>query len=719
MPRASADRNDRSARLAARGFFTRLAKLTRASLAKLRRPPADSDREENDRLALRQALRGADLEAVRSAAVAYLATNPTTSSATNLLDREVEGGYTEAGLAITDMFCEHFGADEKFIEFRLRFLLALGKIDQLLGEVARVVDREPESVQLAYRAALSLDRAGSAGGSVDPGLNARAIRRFLDAAGRSREKEMWLGRYCRQIGNTSASMNHYRAAWEGLPTTNRFRAVALREALDIALSGDQWGRDAEFLLTAREEKMKSSLPWRAAAVGKAFDYVGAGNVLDARARLPGTEIYSHLYATVASPQIAFDFLLDEIVPGRSPYSPTNSLLMVGTSLSAGGMERIFANSYRAVVASGVFARVHLALLNFDPSGSTAFYLTETGASADDVTVLPNEGTPDFPVSLLPVGLGRRVWQAYQLILRERPRVIHAWNDLPGIIAAFAGLLAGCPRIFVHFHHMRAINLSGDRSLIRSYPACYRRLLERPEIELLFVADACAEDYADWWCVPRSDKFRRLYNGFSSLVTAPNGGEEIRRALGVPARALILGAVFRFHRVKRPFLWIDAASLVHRALPDAHFVMVGDGALWGESRAYAATVGLRDHLHFTGQVKNVPDYLACFDLFMLTSSSEGLPNSLVEAQLAGVPVLSTDVGGAKETFLPGLTGRVVADASPQALAEAAVACLTDEAWRRGAAPKSRENAAKCFSIDRYIENLIKLYNLDTQENSLEI
>ncbi len=707
MIRQPAHQNDRSARRA-RGLFTRLTKFTRASLERLRRPPADGGAAENDLAALRQALLGSDLETVRSAAGAYLATIPSASVAIMVLDREVEGGYSEAGLVLTNILCEHFGQDEKFVEFRLRFLLALDRLDQLMTEVAGALDRGPQSAQLAYRTALSLDRAAAAGFDIDPGLNARAIGRFLDVAETSREKEMWLGRYCRQIGNTSASMNHYRAAWEGLPKSNRYRSVALREALDIALSGDQWGRDAAILLTAREEKIKASVSWRAAAVGKAFDHIGEGNGLDARARLPGTEVYSHLYATVESPQIAFDYLLDEILPGRAPYSPTDSLLMIGTSLAAGGMERIFANSYRAMGAAGAFTRVHLALLNFDPGGSTAFYLPETGASADDITVLANEGTPDFPVSLLPVGLGRRVWQAYELILRERPRVIHAWNDLPGIIAAFAGLLAGCPRIFVHFHHMRAINLSSDRSLIRSYPACFRRLLERPEMELLFVADACAEDYADWWCVSRSQKFRKLYNGFAQADTSPVNAGETRLKLDLPPHALILGTVFRFHAVKRPFLWIDTASLVHRALPNAHFVMVGDGALWEDSRTYAAKLGLRDHLHFAGQVKNVADYLSCFDLFMLTSSSEGLPNSLVEAQLSGVPVLSTDVGGAKETFVPGVTGRLVPDASAEALAEAAVACLGDDAWRTRAATESRPNALKYFAIDRYIERLLALY-----------
>jgi glycosyltransferase involved in cell wall biosynthesis len=321
------------------------------------------------------------------------------------------------------------------------------------------------------------------------------------------------------------------------------------------------------------------------------------------------------------------------------------LLMVGTSLAAGGMERIFANSYRAVTSAGYFERVRLALLTFDFPGPTAFYLPETGVDASDIVRLYSFEIPDSPVAMLPTTVARRVWSAYQLIQQERPRVIHAWNDTPGIIAAFAGLLAGCPRIVVHFHHMRAINLSTDPHLIRSFPSCYRRLLERPEIELLFVADASARDYADWWSVDQSAKFKRLYNGFTDVEAAPDARETLRREMGFAPEAPVLGTVFRFEPVKRPSLWIEAAAHVADKLPDARFLMVGGGAQWEAARAQVASLGLSDRFHFPGKVRNVGDYLACMDVFMLTSKVEGLPNSLVEAQLAGVPVITTDVGGA--------------------------------------------------------------------------
>jgi|GEM_PF-3828951 len=677
-------------------------------LAGLLEAPSDSGSADAAAATFHSALGEADPEALARAIESWLAgIEIGAGAAVRLLDLQAAIGFSPQGLVLAGALARRFPGDERLADIELRYVMALGRHEAAIAMVEHLLAGPPTWAQLTFRMVLAVNRAAAAGHAIDAALRHRADEAFLRVAEASPERDLWLGRYYREMGNAIGSLRRYLDAWETLPPDNRFRAVALREAGDLALSGDRWGRDAAVLLRAREANIESSWPWRAAAVARAFDYVGAGHGLDAHANLPGTTTYSQLYSMLGTPGIAFDYLLDEAAPARVPYEPSDCLLMVGTSLAGGGMERIFANSYRAVSASGVFARVRMALLNFAPGARSAFYLPESGAAAEDITVLTGHGIPEFPVSLLPISLGRRVWKAYQLILRERPRIVHAWNDLPGIVASYAALLAGCPKIFVHFHHMRAINLSSDRNLVRSYPYCYRRLLERPEIELLFVSDASAADYADWWSVRRSPKFTRLFNGFAEPVGGIPGRDAARRALDLPPDALVVGTVFRFHSVKRPLLWIEAARAIHAALPGVIFVMVGDGALWEESRARVAALGLEAAFRFPGQVKNVPDYLACFDLFMLTSLSEGLPNSLVEAQLAGVPVLSTDVGGARETFLPDITGRLAADTS-KALAKAAVECLIDQAWRAAARVRSRENALRLFGIDRYMGNLLSLY-----------
>jgi len=642
---------------------------------------------------------------------------PSLRSGIRFLEFAAGGGHTLVGLRLADLLLEHFERDEALIDVRLRFLLSLGLGDELVAECVAALDVEIRSIHLAFRVIVSLDRFMH---EDDRGVSAhyrRALSVFAGVAAASREETLWWARYYREIGNPIASLKLYGALIDQNAPESRYRPAALRESADLALSGDRWGRDAPFLLQAAEAGVVLKLPWRARAAAMALGKDFNDTALGPLARLPGTTVYSHAHDSVGSPESAFDYLIDQVIPARVAYEPSDTLLMIGTSLGAGGMERIFANSYRAVKASGAFNRVCMALLRFEYPGPTAFYLPETGANASEITQLYSLEVPDTPVSMLPVALARRVWHAYRLIRQERPRVIHAWNDQPGIIAAFAGLLAGCPRIFLHFHHMRAINMSTDRNLIRSFPSCYRRLLECAEIELLFVADASAQDHADWWSVDPNEKFSRIYNGFTDMDVTPGARETLRRDLGIALSAPVLGTVFRFNRVKRPWLWIDAASKVAEHLPEARFVMVGDGAEWDDAVAQVASLGLTDRFHFPGQVKNVADYLACMDAFMLTSRVEGLPNSLVEAQLAGVPVVSTDVGGARETFVPGLTGRLVDVHTPEALAAAAIDCLTNQSWRDHAKVKSRQMAIRRFGIDRYLRSLIALYGGNPRQRKL--
>ena len=120
------------------------------------------------------------------------------------------------------------------------------------------------------------------------------------------------------------------------------------------------------------------------------------------------------------------------------------------------------------------------------------------------------------------------------------------------------------------------------------------------------------------------------------------------------------------------------------------------------------LGLSHRFHLPGQVRNVPDYLAAMDLFLLTSRSEGLPNSLVEAQFAGVPVVSTNVGGAMETFLPGRSGQLTNSHSPGEIANVVTRCLADEGWLKEESTAAQEFARNTFTMAHYSGNLKRLY-----------
>lgn len=156
-----------------------------------------------------------------------------------------------------------------------------------------------------------------------------------------------------------------------------------------------------------------------------------------------------------------------------------------------------------------------------------------------------------------------------------------------------------------------------------------------------------------------EKTIMLRNAVDTQRFAPNGQKrsEIRQALGIAQDAVVMGHVARMCEVKNQGFLLQIMAAMKALEPRARLLFVGDGELRQELEDRAETLGIRDQVIFTGSRRDVPDLLQAMDVYVLTSFSEGLSVSAVEAQAAGLPcVLSaavseeTDISGAVE-FLP--------------------------------------------------------------------
>ena len=128
-----------------------------------------------------------------------------------------------------------------------------------------------------------------------------------------------------------------------------------------------------------------------------------------------------------------------------------------------------------------------------------------------------------------------------------------------------------------------------------------------------------------------------------------------------------------------------------------FTMVGDGPLLNDSIEYAKMLGIDQYVDFKGYREDVVEILSSFDLFLLTSLIEGLPNVLIEAQAMGVPVVSTDAGGASETFVQGDSGYLVKPPTAEKLSEAVLKILSDEEFQKSASVVAMEHVKNHFSL----------------------
>jgi L-malate glycosyltransferase len=154
--------------------------------------------------------------------------------------------------------------------------------------------------------------------------------------------------------------------------------------------------------------------------------------------------------------------------------------------------------------------------------------------------------------------------------------------------------------------------------------------------------------------------------------------------------------------------IDAAAVVVRRFGDVRFQFAGDGPMRQTLERQARARGVESHIEFVGHCENVPALLAATDLFVLPSHTEAFPNSLVEAMVAGVPSIATNVGGIPELIEHNRNGLLVAPGDAAALADAVIALIEDDARARSLGRAARETILERYSYDLMIREFEELY-----------
>ncbi len=295
----------------------------------------------------------------------------------------------------------------------------------------------------------------------------------------------------------------------------------------------------------------------------------------------------------------------------------------------------------------------------------------------------------------------------------RPAVVHAWQDALSLAAAYAARIVGVPRVIVSARNVSPPNFAYYKPYMTD---AYREIASIPEIVMLNNSAAGAADYAQWLGLP-GNRIRVLRNGIDPgafTPPAPGTPERLRAALGIPETAPVIGSVFRLYDEKRPLLWVETAAIVARARPDCHFVIVGAGPLRGAVLKRARRRGFAERLHCPGTSAETSGYLSMFDVFLLTSRAEGTPNVVLEASLAGVPVVATAAGGTAETIDDGVTGFLERDASAATLAARLLEVLDDRAWRASVAEAGPAFVNRCFGLERMVEETLAVYGLQEPE-----
>jgi glycosyltransferase involved in cell wall biosynthesis len=214
-------------------------------------------------------------------------------------------------------------------------------------------------------------------------------------------------------------------------------------------------------------------------------------------------------------------------------------------------------------------------------------------------------------------------------------------------------------------------------------------------------------------VPRC-KIRLITNGIdTSLYRTRRGGEEIRQEMRIPDSARVIGTVGRLVPIKNHHLLIRAFAQIKRMEPDAHLLLVGGGPLHAELGALAADLGLADSVHFAGYQQDVIRHLSAMDYFVLTSRSEGTPQAVLEALVAGLPVAASNVGGLPEVIEHGRTGLLFPSDDAAACAATIERLMCDDQLVRTLTEAARQATAARYDVSRmareYHQHYLELHS----------
>ncbi len=276
----------------------------------------------------------------------------------------------------------------------------------------------------------------------------------------------------------------------------------------------------------------------------------------------------------------------------------------------------------------------------------------------------------------------------QSLRRERVQVVNTHSGVDSWVGSLAARLAGTP-VLVRTRH---VNIPVKRHLlnfVHALPDC-----------IITCGEAIRENLVRSGFSP--DRIANIPTGVDLEKLAPRRDRDaVRASLGVPPGAFIILMVGILRRVKSHETAFAAIQQVRKIVPDVRLLLAGDGPLDGHLRKAAAEMGLQAAVQFLGFRDDVADLLLAADLFLLTSTSEGVPQSVAQALALGRPVVASNVGGVPELIQHQRTGLLFPAGDAAAAAALIRRVMADPSEARKLGETGQAHVRASFSRDAMV------------------
>lgn len=370
-----------------------------------------------------------------------------------------------------------------------------------------------------------------------------------------------------------------------------------------------------------------------------------------------------------------------------------------------------------ITGLGVGGAEHALLRVLSHFDYTRFDITLLVLRGEDILT---EQFKTLPIKVISLGLApgkfpfRQIKQIQETIRAEAPDILQGWMYHGNLAASFVSSRL-TPPVPVCWSVRDTPDAGHNHSLftkivikISNYYAF--------KVERIFNVSAYSADYCSRRLGWPRDRTEVLPNGIDSTRFVQDFAmrQVQRKRWQVPNDAMLIGMVARWDKVKNHRLFLESAALFRKKYPDAYFVMAGkdidaDNLTLTQ---WIDQLGLQDHVKLLGSYERIEHFYPALDVLSLTSKSEGFPNVLAESMSCTVPVVTTDVGDARDIVgvntgkVKGIGGLVV-PAAPKAFVEAWTALMNDVLrFRMGAA--GRERIKNVYALDTVVNRLQQSY-----------
>ncbi len=383
----------------------------------------------------------------------------------------------------------------------------------------------------------------------------------------------------------------------------------------------------------------------------------------------------------------------ERAPARTKRT---SILFVALSLDRGGTEQHLIELLPRLVKKGWKVSVYCLATR----GVRADEIAGTGV---ELIAPPMDGGSTFSGARGVFRAGLSSLKLGWLMLRRAPRIVHFFLPGPYLVGGPLAILTRRPIRLMSRRNLD--NYLEGRPLI----AGAERQLHRRMTAVLGNSQEICRNLENEGCDPR--KIGKIYNGVRADFAVDHAARpEIRERLDLAADAVVALLVANLIPYKGHRDLIDALALIKDRLPAGFVVLCAgrDDGIGDELKRHAEKKGVAAHIRFLGSRRDVPELLAAADIGLLCSHEEGFSNSIIEAMVAGLPMIVTHVGGNPEAVIHEETGKVVPARSPEDLASALIELIDSKDLREKFGQASKSRAESQFSMAECIARYDALY-----------